>query len=191
MRFIKISEHPAKDASVQSDALEMLLGCHVRIRHFMQLGRTLAHAEFAPSGEIAETAEAISCYFSKALPLHEADENETLFPRLQAAVAEGNLVREAAETMVEQHKAIDELVADLLSLCDSLSQHPEALPSLARRIEDVTFALDKIFDAHLKLEETVIFPAILEVLTSEQLEEMSDEMRERRHPTGNKIHLVN
>jgi len=191
MRFINISDHPVKDASVQPNALEMLLGCHARIRHFMQLSRTLAHAEFAPSSEIAETAEAIARYFSIALPLHEADENETLFPRLQAAVAEGSLVREAAETMVEQHKAIDELVVDLLSLCDSLSQHPEALPSLERRIEDVTFALDQIFDAHLKLEETVIFPAALELLTAEQLEEMAHEMQGRRQPAVHKLHLVN
>ncbi len=192
MRFTNISDHPGKDeSSSRKNALEMLLDCHERIRHFMQLSRTLAHAEFAPSSEIAETAEAIARYFSIALPLHEADENETLFPRLKVALIEGNLVRVAAETMVEQHKAIDELAADLLSICYSLNRHPEALPTLARRIEDVTRALDKIFDAHLKLEETVIFPAALELLTAEQLEEMAHEMQGRRQPAVHKLHLVN
>jgi hemerythrin-like domain-containing protein len=191
MRFTNISDHPGKESPQPKNALEMLLDCHVRIRHFMQLSRTLALAEFAPAGEIAETAAAIYRYFDLALPLHEADENETLFPRLQAVLIEGNLVREAAETMVEQHKAIDELAADLLSICDSLRGHPEALPTLASRIEDVTSALDKIFDAHLKLEETVIFPAALESLTAEQLEEMAREMQRRRQPAMNKLHLVN
>ncbi len=191
MRFTNISDAPSKGDSSRPNALVALLDCHARIRHFMQLSRTLAHAEFAPASEIAETATAIYRYFDVALPLHEADENETLFPRLQAALIEGNLVRVAAETMVEQHKAIDELAADLLAICASLSRHPEALPALARRIEDVTSALDQIFEAHLELEETVIFPAALELLSAEQLEEMAREMQRRRRPAGGKLYLVN
>jgi iron-sulfur cluster repair protein YtfE (RIC family) len=168
----------------------MLVGCHTRIRYFMQLSRTLANAEGVPQKEIAEAAEAIFRYFSHALPLHEADENETLFPRLQAALLQGNLVREAAEAMVEQHKAIVELVPELLFLCASLSRHPEGLPSLARRLDHVTRALDQIFTAHLRMEETVIFPAFPELLTSAEIGEMSREMHQRRRQQLGTIHLV-
>jgi hemerythrin-like domain-containing protein len=197
MRFISISGNAASpnanltnDAPATASPLEMLLGCHARIRHFIQLSRTLAGAEGVAHNEIAETAAAIFRYFSHALPLHEADENETVFPRLCAALPQDGLVREAAETMVEQHKAIDELAEELLSLCASLDRCPERLPSVARHLDHVTCALDQIFTAHLRLEETVVFPSLLELLSPAQMKEMSREMNQRRQSPLGTIHLV-
>ena len=118
-----------------------------------------------PQNEIAEAAASVFRYFSEALPLHEADENQSLFPRLHDALPLGALLREAAETMVEQHKAIDELVAELLSLC---GHHPPparaAAQPLAPPAATSAAALDQIFAAHLHLEETVIFPALQQLL---------------------------
>lgn len=190
MRFTSISGSASKEASDPNSPLEMLLGCHARIRHFMQLSRTLAAAEGVPHKEIAEAANSIVRYFSQALPLHEADENKSLFPRLHNALPHGGLIREAAETMVEQHKVIDELVAELLPLCASVGRRPERLPSVSQRLDHVTRALDQIFAAHLGLEETVIFPAVTELLTSAQIEEISREMHERRRSAAGAIHLV-
>lgn len=190
MRFTNISANPEKDATAPSSPVEMLLGCHARIRHFVQLSRTLAGADAVAPQEVAEAAAALFRYFNHALPLHEADESETLFPRLRDALPQGGLVREAAEAMVEQHKAIDELVAELLAMCASLGRHPECLPSLARRLEDLTCALEQVFAAHLRLEETVIFPALGELLTAAQMDEMTHEMNQRRRPQLGTIHLV-
>lgn len=191
MRFTKIFEHSGSETAIAPTPLEMLLGCHSRIRHFMQLSRTLATAEDVPLQEVADAAAAIFRYFSLALPLHEADENKSLFPRIQAAQPQGGLVREAAEAMVEQHRAIDELVAELLSLCSTLDRHPGRLSALAHRLEHVTSALDQVFAAHLRLEETVIFPALKELLSPAQTEEMLQEMNERRRiPQRGSIHLV-
>jgi len=190
MRLSKIPDRHTEDPTAPSSPLEMLQACHARVRHFMQLSRTLAEASGVPRREIAAAAAAVFAYFSHALPPHEADENESLFPRLQSALPPGALVREAAETMVEQHKAIDELAAELLSLCDSLRRHPELLPSLARRLQHVTGALDQIFAAHFQLEETVIFPALQQLLTAAQLEEMAREMQLRQRPPAGAIHLV-
>ena len=187
MRFTRISYNSPKDAPAPPGPLETLLGCHLRIRHFMQLSRTLADAHGVPHREIAEAAEDIFYHFSHALPLHHADESETLFPRLRT---QDSLVCEAAETMVEQHQAIDELAAVLLSLCASLSRQPQRLPSVADRLSQVTCALDQIFAAHLLLEETVVFLAFSESLTSTQLEEMTREMHLRRQPPLGTIHLV-
>lgn len=192
MRFTKISG-PAtpetKDTPTVPTPLEMLLDCHARIRHFTQLSRTLAHAQGVSETEIADAARSVYRYFKRALPLHEADENQSLFPRLREVLPLGGLVREAAETMVKQHKAIDELVAELLSVCDTLQRHPDRLPVLARRLQDVTAALAQIFAAHLRLEETVIFPA-LKSLRPEQVAEILHEMQERRRTPHGAIHLI-
>lgn len=190
MMFTSISGPAAKDAPAPPTPVEMLQDCHARIRHFLQLGRTLADAQGAPESEIADAASAVYRYFRRALPLHEADENQTLFPRLRNALPLGGLAREAAETMVKQHKAIDELVAELLEPCDTLRHHPERLPILASRLQDVTGALARVFEAHLRMEETVVFPAIRDSLTDEQLQEMSHEMQQRRRPQLGAIHLV-
>jgi hemerythrin-like domain-containing protein len=190
MRLTRISDNAAKDAPAPSSPLEMLQGCHAHIRHFTQLSRTLAEAVLAPPTEIAEAAAAVFDYFSRALPLHEADENQSLFPRLQSVLPQGALVREAAETMVEQHKAIDELAGELLPLCDRLRRQPERLPSLARRLQHVSAALGQIFAAHLHLEETVIFPALQPLLSEAQIQEISREMHQRRRPPAGTIHLV-
>ena len=131
MRFIRVSGNGSTNSSGSATPLELLLGCHARTRHFMQLSRTLAGAESAPYPEIAQAATSILRHFSDTVPLHEADENGSLFSRLHAALPHGGLVREAAETMVEQHKAIHELVTELLPLCASLGRQPGRLPSVS------------------------------------------------------------
>ena len=190
MSLIRISGNRPKNETDSASPLDMLLGCHARTRHFMQLSRTLAYAESASQKEIAEAATAIFRYFGEAVPLHEADENQSLFPRLHAALPHGGLIREAAETMVEQHKAISELMAELLPLCASLGRNPGRLPSVSCSLVHVTSALNLIFAAHLLLEETVVFPAIAEWLSPAQIKQMSREMHARRHPPRGTIHLV-
>ena len=185
----KISGRSPQDAPADSTPLEMLQSCHARIRHFVRLSRTLVEAADAPHYEIAEAAGALVRYFSHALPLHEADENETLFPLLHNASPLGSPLREAAKAMVEQHQAIDELVPELLSLCDLIRRQPQYLPGLACRLQLVTAALDQIFASHLNMEETVIFPA-LQHFTPAQIAKISREMQQRRHPAHQGIHLV-
>jgi iron-sulfur cluster repair protein YtfE (RIC family) len=188
MRLVDI--HSAERESRESSSpVELLLACHTRIRHFVQMGRTLAGAKAVSIEEVRETAETLLRYFQQALPLHEADENESLFPRL-LTLPDGNLVREAGEAMVEQHRAIHELVEELVAVCTLLEKQPARLPALGFRLEQVTRAMAEVFGAHLTLEESVIFPAIDELLTPEQRDGMLIEMRARRGPQPSGIHLV-
>lgn len=188
MMFTNISG-PGEHSPASSTPLEMLQGCHARIRHFVQLSRTLAEAADASQNDIAETAASLTRYFAEALPLHEADENQTLFPRLYDVAPLGSPLREAATTMVEQHRMINELVAELLSLCGVLQRIPERLPTLAHRLRQVSSALDRAFSSHLHMEETVVFPA-LQLFDADQIAEISREMQQRRRPPRLGIHLV-
>lgn len=179
-----IANHNSQPAS---GPVSMLEGCHVRIRHFLQLGRRLAENPSAPPGEIAEAAAAVYRYFNEALRLHEADENQTLFPRLQEASLPVPL-RAAAQAMVEQHYAIDELVDELVHYCELIRGKPELLPSIAMQLAQVTAGLEEMFEAHMQMEETVIFPALAQ-LPAAELEAMAREMEERRRPPE-EVHLV-
>jgi len=89
----------ADKASEPEDAISLLLGCHQRIRHFTQVAFRLAQNPNAPAPDRADAARSVLRYFQIALPLHEADENESIYPRLRDKLRAGDL-SEANEAMV-------------------------------------------------------------------------------------------
>lgn len=169
----------AKQSEVE-DAVSMLLGCHERIRYFTGIAVRLASSQNLPPTDIAGAAEKIHRYFTIALPLHEADENESLHPRLRAAAPQGELAGPAADAMVEQHRSIDEIVERLVPLCELLTSNPAMHEVVAPELQQLSTALQQMFDSHLKLEEETIFPAMRKYLTEKQLAEILLEMQSRR-----------
>ena len=167
-------------SSTSEAALEMLVGCHERIRHFSSMSRKLAHAQDADADQIRSAAEAAYRYFTVALPLHEADENESLHPRLKRAVPAGDLAGPAADAMVDQHNAIDELLERLLPLLKLLERNPGKQPELAGEMCAITSRLDDLFREHLELEEKVVFPAIGKNLNETDRQSLVAEMQARR-----------
>jgi hemerythrin-like domain-containing protein len=160
------------------DALDLLLGCHQRIRHFMATAVKLAHAQRSTPEEIRRAAAGIHRYYSVSLPLHEADEEATLRPRLDAVG--GEHVRHALLAMHDQHHAIDELIERLLPLLMLVERNPDTLHNAGSEMCSITKALDEVFSAHLQLEEEVIFPAIRHDLTEGTRNSMLVEMQQRR-----------
>jgi len=168
---------PPQDGKTE-DAVDLLIGCHQRIRHFTAVAVKLAHAQDATSDDVRQAAEGVHRYYGVALPLHEADEDQTLEPRLRPAADER--VRHALLSMGDQHQAIDELLERLLPLLVLVKNNPDALHDAGGEMCSITKALDEIFRAHLQMEEEVIFPAIRSVLPESVREEILREMQERR-----------
>ena len=160
------------------DAVDLLTGCHDRIRHFTSAAIKLAHAQGATADDIQQTAAGVHRYYTVSLPLHEADEEDTLRPRL-AAVADEK-VSHALLAMHDQHQAIDELLERLLPLLVLVRNNPDALHAAGAEMCSITKALNDVFQAHLQMEEEVIFPAIRTQLPEGTREEMLREMRARR-----------
>ena len=163
---------------VAEDAVDLLMGCHERIRHFTATANKLAHAPSASAFEVRQAAAGVYRYYSVSLPLHEADEEDTLRPRLDK-VADAS-VSHALAAMHDQHLAIDELIERLLPLLQLVERNPAALQETGGEMCAITKALDEVFGAHLQLEEQVIFPVIREVLSEQARGEMLAEMKGRR-----------
>lgn len=159
-------------------AVDLLIGCHARIRHFTSVISRLAHAEGSSPEEITAAADAAHRYFAVALPLHEADEEESLRPRLLQLQQPELSVATAA--MEHQHQAIDALVERTLPLLLLLSRNPAKLPEVHGELCSLSKALEEAFRGHLQLEETAIFPAIRNLLTVEVQAAILDEMQRRR-----------
>ena len=128
------------------DALELLTACHVRIRHFATAAVRLAHAQAASPEEVRQSANGVYRYLSVSLPLHEADEEDTLRPHLDAVA--DDRVRHALIAMHDQHQAIDELIERLLPLLRLLERNPAAIHDAGAEMCSITQALQEIFDAH-------------------------------------------
>jgi hypothetical protein len=174
--YVSIGHHP-KGAE---DGPRLLLeGCHGRIRSFTSLALRLAQsASAAPVEQIGDAAGQVCRYFGEALPLHVADEELSLAPRLQP------LASSALAEMASQHRAIEAVLERLLALWRELAGRPEELPALAAALCPPTSALAALWEPHLALEERVIFPA-LDRLAPLAKAEIWREMRARRaRPTS-------
>ncbi len=169
---------PRPEQQPPEDAVDLLLGCHLRIRHFTAAAVKLAHAQGATDDEVRQAAAAVYRYYSVSLPLHEADEEDTVRPRLDPVA--GERVRHALLAMADQHQGIYDFVERLMPLLQLVEQNPGALPQVGGEMCSLTSALDEIFRAHLELEEAVIFPAIREALSESVRAEMLKEMQQRR-----------
>ena len=82
--------------------------------------------------------------------------------------------------MHDQHQAIDELVERLLPLLLMVERNPAAIHDAGGEMCSITKALQEIFEAHLKLEEEAIFPAIQSLLPEANAQAMLAEMQKRR-----------
>src|SRR4051794_33485957 len=105
---------PAKTQPKIEDAVDMLVSCHQRIRHFTGVAIKLAHAQGSSDDDVKQAAAGVHRYYTVSLPLHEADEEDTLRPRLDAMGDQK--LHHALMAMTDQHQAIEELLERLLPL---------------------------------------------------------------------------
>jgi hemerythrin-like domain-containing protein len=145
------------------EPIELLLACHARLRHFSALALALATRRDLADAQVEDACVELLRYFRVALPLHEADEEESLAPALEPFVTDGVLVRMHEEHMII-HEALDEL-----------------FPTWERRTSALapTEELSRVLDVHLALEESSIFP-LLEALPELERKRILAEIQARR-----------
>jgi hemerythrin-like domain-containing protein len=160
--------------------LKMLLDCHERIRHFIQVAQKLAQANNVPVSQIAEAAGNVHRYFSISLKLHEQDEDVTLHPRMRGKESVAKDAADSSNAMVIQHQTIDDVVTRLLPIWERVATDPVALSSFDSQTTALTNRLAELMEGHLRLEEEQVFPAIERLFNAEEQSEMADEMRARR-----------
>lgn len=154
------------------DVVDLLLECHGRIRRFLVMAWQLAKAHEPPREEIEEAASQIRRYFAESFPLHMADEELDIAPR----IADASIV----ERMCDDHRAHASQVADLVALCDLLRKAPERHAALRTRLGEVARQLGSDLESHMELEETELFPAIRRLDADEQAAIVSAIQRRRQ-----------
>jgi hemerythrin-like domain-containing protein len=154
----------------------LLLECHQRIRSFSALAVTIGERLDLSPGDLRESCERCRRYFAEALPLHIADEEQSLLPRLRRAEPALELALNAMQVEHGEHAA---LLAQLLAELDRVGAAPED-GAARQRLAQVASRLAAELEHHLAQEESLIFPRISALLTVEEQELIVAELRARR-----------
>lgn len=156
----------------EPELADALSECHDRIRGFLDLAHRAATTPGLTSDDIRTAASQIHRYFTVAFPLHVADEEESIVPRLRGR---DEVLDTALARMQDDHTEHADLVEILVARCDQLMRAPRQSAALGEVADTLTLALE----AHLGLEELVIFPA-LDTLSHLEVAAIRSEMRARR-----------
>jgi len=163
--------------TLNEEPLDLLVACHARLRHFSALALALATRKDLEPEQIVDASHRLLRYFKVALPLHEADEEQTLTPALTAIAPPAVLT--ALERMWDQHELLHDILDDLFPSWEAMERDPKSIDASvtaphARRLATV-------LDVHLELEEATIFPLSMQLPDAER-KRIFFEMRGRRTP---------
>ena len=167
----------AKPDSGFDDPLGMLKDCHRRIEHFLSI--LCAVAERAQQRtltdeEIVAVQSALS-YFRVGGQRHTADEEESLFPRLIAVGGFAEL-----DQLEHDHAEANHLHAEVEGLYQSWIS-AESLPeSESHRLLSATNRLRDLYQAHIQVEDNVVFPKAAQALDKNAVQAIGQEFRARR-----------
>jgi hypothetical protein len=175
--FVSLRRQAADAAP--GDVVDALIACHDRIRHFTAMAAALAEATAAPAVEVSAAAAGVARYFAEALPLHSADEDRSLAPRL-LALPLADPLRAAVMAMTQQHGPLEEVLAAALPRWRAVAADPACLPAHAAPLRDLTARVSALWDEHLQLEESTVFPAIRALLGPAEQAAVRTEMEARR-----------
>jgi iron-sulfur cluster repair protein YtfE (RIC family) len=171
--IVRIGEKESRGG--EGDVVDSLLACHERIRSFLAMAARVGEAS-APAEQVIEACGRIGRYFREAMPLHVADEEESILPRLRGRAA---AVDRALDTMQEQHGAHEAGLRELIGAADAVQQGPIAEAARAR-IAAAAAVLETGLTPHLELEEAIILPAVRQLLSARELADIALEIRGRR-----------
>lgn len=173
-------------ATVENDftnPLGLLSDCHRRIEKFLgilaEVGRR-AHGGNLKDDERAALATALR-YFRDAAPRHTADEETSLFPRLRAARSvEAGAALATLDALHTDHEAADAAHQEVDRIGRAWLEQDSLPPELFKRFDELLSTLRSMYDRHIALEDTELFPLAGRVLGVAELEAVGREMAERR-----------
>lgn len=163
--------------------LGMLSDCHKRIRYFLSaLLTTVTHADEGPlTVHQCVYLETALRYFRDAAPKHTADEEQSLFPRLRridtpeihAALREIEDLEADHRKAESQHQETDAILHQWM-MDGGISS--KAIARLRKSLTE----LSELYERHILLEETDIFPLAAASLSDVEKSIVGREMAARR-----------
>jgi hemerythrin-like domain-containing protein len=162
------------------DPIGMLKDCHRRIERFLNILWIVADRARgrALTGEEKSAVQAAMSYFQLGGKRHTADEEESLFPRLRAALASDGC--EEVSGLEDDHRRANKLHLTVDSLYSAWIEAGRLSSENEERLQSATIELKKLYEAHIKIEEGTVFPRAAQMLDSQTIVAIGEELRARR-----------
>ncbi len=184
--MIQIGARP--DAGFE-DPIGMMMDCHRRIERFLDVLDRVAHGAVGREMTTVE-AEAVAAalkYFEESGPRHNADEEESLFPRMRELARREPGARERIGRALEEidrlerehveagaiHAAVGAWYARWLR-----GEVPDE--GAGRELAGETGKLRDMYSRHIQAEEELVFPLAAQVLDSAEIAAAGREVEARR-----------
>ena len=173
------------------EPLGLLSDCHRRIEKFLdQLLLVTEQARGGPlTGPQRESLETALRYFRKAAPLHTADEESSLFPRMRAtgdpAAAEAFA---ALDSLEAEHRAADADHAEVDMLGQEWLTEGCLSSTETERLTKTLQRLKALYARHIAVEDLEVFPLAGQLLSADMLRTVGREMAARRGLNAETIH---
>ena len=170
----------AKPDSGFDDPIGMLTDCHRRIERFLDIVRVVAEraAGRALTDEESAAVQAALEYFHVGGQRHNADEEQSLFPRLREASAgeeftEIHGLESDHQDASKLHETVEQLYAKWITGGELDAKEQNDLQS-------ATGQLKRLYEEHIRTEEKVVFPRAAKVLNQHAIQAIGQEFRARR-----------
>jgi hemerythrin-like domain-containing protein len=166
--------------------LGLLSDCHRRIERFLeQLIRVAEARTEQPDAPLnVEHRSALDTalrYFREAAPLHTRDEEESLFPRLRQS--DSPAAREALaalDALEADHDTADALHVEVERLGRRWLESGALSATELVSLRDMLIHLRTLYQRHIAVEDTQLFPLAGQALSAEEQTEIGREMAKRR-----------
>lgn len=170
----------AKPDSGFDDPIGMLTDCHRRIEQFLRILATAVERAAGRNltGEETSAVQSALRYFRAGGVRHTADEEESLFPRLRSGAANDGLAK--LDALEDDHHEASDLHDTIEKLCSAWIANGKLKPNEERQLHASTDQLSALYQAHIRIEESIVFPQAALVLDHAAIAAMGEEFRARR-----------
>ena len=170
---------PDASACAHQSAFEILSTCHEHIGERLAVletvGRELGSGVEFGESQLARLGDVLA-FLDTAIPIHSADEEQSLFPRLRTRPPFAGVEGTPMDCMEAEHQEHTALRARLKAAVVKRD-----VPAVSR----AALAIASEYRSHIAKEEDILYPMAREVLTDPaEIEAMTGEMRTRRKEAG-------
>ena len=165
-----------------SDPTGFLSDCHRRIEMFLGALEAVAKVIDRPlTEEIRGALDGALRYFREAAPKHNADEEESLFPRMRRI--ENPDIRSALaklEKLEEEHRWAAPLHAEVERMGRVCLSGGKLSQAEIESFRGAVSGLASMYREHIRLEDELVFPAAARLMSASDRAAIGDEMAGRR-----------
>lgn len=158
---------------------EMLEACHDRVRRSLALlDRLIDHIDaHGHDAQSCSAAADVLRYFDLAAPQHHLDEERHVFPVLDLS---NDAALQAAVTGLRSDHARMEALWAHLGAALGVWALPVASGDVSVELREYAKEFGQLYGAHLRTEESIVFPAARARMDAARLAQMSVDMQRRR-----------